>query len=94
MGIDQKSIDIVGKDKFFWISKVFSYQNAMFIIGNQKQNEMSLYQYDKEFEKLISKKNIFNGYLSNIFLVQNKIFCFEDYSEKGDVATLHIYELK
>lgn len=94
IGIDQNSIDIVGKDKFFWISKVFSYQNSMLIIGNQKQNEMSLYQYDKAFEKLISKKKIFKGYLSDIFLVQNKVYAFEDYSQNGDVAILHIYELK
>lgn len=94
IGVDLKTIDISGKDKFFWINKIFSYQNSTFIIANQKQNEASILQYDADLKTLISKKKIFDGYFSDVFVFQNKIFAFENYSEKGDVATLHFYKIE
>lgn len=94
IGVDPKTIDINEKDKFFWISKIFSFQNSMFVIANQKQNETTLLQYDREVKTLISKKKIFEGYFSDAFILNNKVYAFENYSEKGDVAMLHIYELK
>jgi len=94
LGIDPKTFDLKEKDKFFWISKVFSYQNNKCVIAVLKQKEMYLLQYDKELKTLISKKKIFDGYLSDIFVLKNTLFAFEDYSEKGDVAVLHKYQLK
>lgn len=94
IGVDLKTIDINGKDKFFWINKIFSHQNSTFIIANLKQNEASVLQYDADLKTLISKKKIFDGYFSDVFVVQNKIFAFENYSEKGDVATLHVYKIE
>lgn len=40
------------------------------------------------------EKTILDGYLDDIFVMMNKVFAFENYSEKGDAAILHIYELK
>lgn len=94
IGVDPKTIDINEKDKFFWISKIFPFQNSVFVIANQKQNETTLLQYDREMKTLISKKKIFEGYFSDAFILNNKVYAFENYSEKGDVAMLHIYELK
>lgn len=93
-GIDSKTIDINGKDKFFWISKVFSYKNSSFVFLNQKENETTLLQFDKGITTLVSSKKIFDGYLSDIFIHKNKVFAFESHSVKGDVAMLHIYEMK
>ena len=94
LGINPTSFDISGKDKFFWISKVFPSNNTKFIIASLKQNEMSILQYDNTLSKLLSKKKIMDGYLDDIFTFGNKIVAFENYSEKGDVATLHVYKLK
>jgi len=66
----------------------------MLVIANQKQNEASILQYDIDLKTLVSKKKFFEGYFSDVFVLQNKIFAFENYSEKGDVATLHIYRLE
>lgn len=89
-----KNFDLNGKDKYFWISKVFPHQGNVLMIAAIKQNEMCLFQYDPEFKKLISKKTILDGYLDDIFVMKSTVFAFENYSEKGDVAVLHIYELK
>jgi hypothetical protein len=94
IGTSTENFDLSGKDKYFWISKVFPYQGNVLMIAAIKQNEMCLFQYDPEFKKLISKKAIIDGYLDDIFVVNNKVFAFENYSEKGDSAILHIYELK
>jgi len=94
LGIDAKTIEPEGKDKFFWISKIFPYANSMLVLGNLKQNEAVLLQYDPDFKTLLSKKKIYDGYLSDIFLVNTTLFAFENYSEKGDVAVLHTYKLK
>ena len=94
IGIEIKTIEINGKDKFFWISKIFQYQNSTFVIANQKEKETSILQYDKDIKTFVSKKKIFEGCFSDIYVIQNKIFAFEGYSEKGDVATLHIYKIE
>jgi hypothetical protein len=94
IGTPSENFDLSGKDQYFWISKVFPYQGNVLMIAAIKQNEMCLFQYDPEFKKLISKKAIIDGYLDDVFVVNNKVFAFENYSEKGDAAILHIYELK
>jgi|SRR6218665_1018280 len=94
LNIDLKDFDMNGKDKYFWISKVFRYNNSMFAICTLKKNEMSLLQYDPSFKTLLSKKKILEGYLTDIFIIKDRLFAFEDFSEKGDVAVLHIYQLK
>ena len=94
IGVNPNTIEISEKDKFFWISKIFLYKNSALVIVNKKQNETSLHQYDSEIKKLIASKKIYDFYFSYVFVLRNNLFAFENYSEKGDVATMHIYTIK
>lgn len=94
IGIEPNTIDINGKDKFFWISKIFPYQNSTLVVANLKQNETTFLQYDKDMKTLVSKKKFFEGYFSEVSVIQDKVFAFENYSEKGDVGMLHVYSIK
>ncbi|HLF52321.1 hypothetical protein [Flavobacterium sp.] len=94
LGIDPLSFDISSKDKYFWLSKVFKYDDMNMVILSLTKGKQVLLQYDNEMNKLINKTDIFEGYFKDVFNFGNRVYAFENYAEGKDVAILHIYKLK
>ena len=91
LGFEKTGYKIIVDDAFYALLSKNGVSTLSII---EKENETMLLQYDKELKMLLSKKNIFDGYLTDIFIFKNKLFAFENYSAKGDVATLHVYQFK
>jgi hypothetical protein len=82
---------------YFYYHRIQKIGDTYLVIASLEKGKIYALSYTGDFKKLLSKKLLFEGFFKGTYIVGNKVYAMEVYTDKPerkDRAVLHVFEIK